>query len=142
MDSELFRGYELAPGSYDEVFSAPGVPRPVWKLFLKAAEKLSRVEYVRRWEQAQRLLRQNSLAYPDLGDPVARRRPWELDGLPLILSAEEWRTVATGLKQRATLLDLVLRDLFGPQNLVRDGVLPPAWILPRVSGKGLPRLVS
>ena len=83
LDSELFRGYELAPGSYDEVFSAPGVLRPAWKVFLKSAAGLSRAEYVRRWEQAQRLLRQNSLAYPDLGDPVASRRPWELDGLPL-----------------------------------------------------------
>src|SRR5215207_8585112 len=87
LDLELFRGYALAPGTYDEVFSAPGVLRPAWKTFLKAASGLSRAEYVRRWEQAQRLLRQNSLAYPDLGDPAARRRPWELDGLPLIIPA-------------------------------------------------------
>ena len=69
LDAELLRGYELAPGSYDEVFSAPGVLRPAWKLFLKGAEKLTRTEYMHRWEQAQRLLRQNSLTYPDLGDP-------------------------------------------------------------------------
>ena len=48
---------------------------------------------------------------------------------------------SVALKQRATLLDLVLRDLFGPQHLVRDGIvaagsfvrpsrLPPA-VLPR-----------
>ncbi len=121
---ELFRGYELAPGSYDEVFSAPGVLRPAWKTFLEAAQGLTRSEYAYRWEQAQRLLRQNSLAYPDLGDPVARRRPWELDGLPLIVSTDEWRTVEASLKQRATLLDLVLRDLYGPQTLVHSGVLP------------------
>lgn len=71
LEKELFRGYELAPGSYDEVFAAPGVLRPAWKVFLKAAAGMSRAEYVRRWEQAQRLLRQNSLAYPDLGDPAA-----------------------------------------------------------------------
>jgi uncharacterized circularly permuted ATP-grasp superfamily protein/uncharacterized alpha-E superfamily protein len=128
LNLELFRGYELAPGSYDEVFSSRGVLRPAWKTFLKAASGMSRSEYVRRWEQAQRLLRQNSLAYPDLGDPVARRRPWELDGLPLIIPADEWRTVESALKQRATLLDLVLRDLFGPQRLIRDGVLPPEII--------------
>ena len=125
VDLELFRGYELAPGSYDEVFSAPGVLRPAWQLFLKSAEGLTRGEYARRWDQAQRLLRQNSLAYPDLSDPVVHRRPWELDGLPLIIGAGEWRTLAEALKQRATVLDLVLRDLFGPQTLVRDGVLPP-----------------
>ncbi len=125
LNLELFRGYELAPGSYDEVFSSRGVLRPAWKTFLKAASGISRAEYIRRWEQAQRLLRQNSLAYPDLGDPVARRRPWELDGLPLIIPADEWRTVEGALRQRATLLDLVLRDIFGPQRLIREGVLPP-----------------
>lgn len=125
LELELFRGYRLAPGTYDEVFSAPGVLRPAWQVFLKAAAGLSRSEYVRRWEQAQRLLRQNSLAYPDLRDPAARRRPWELDGLPLLISADEWRTVDAALKQRATLLDLTLRDLFGSQHLVRDGILPP-----------------
>ncbi|HEX4414690.1 MAG TPA: circularly permuted type 2 ATP-grasp protein [Lacipirellulaceae bacterium] len=125
LDAELLRGYELAPGAYDEVFSAPGVLRPAWKLFLKGAEKLTRTEYMHRWEQAQRLLRQNSLTYSELSDSAARRRPWELDGLPLIISADEWRTVSAALQQRAMLLDLVLRDVFGPQTLVRDGVLPP-----------------
>jgi len=134
---ELFRGYELAPGSYDEVFSSRGVLRPAWKTFLRAASAITRGEYIHRWEQAQRLLRQNSLAYPDLGDPVAKRRPWELDGLPLIIPAEEWRGVETALKQRATLLDLVLRDVFGAQRLVREGVLPPE-VLYRHPGFRLP----
>src|SRR5690349_9446015 len=107
VDLELFRGYELAAGSYDEVFAASGVPRPAWQLFLKSVGGITRSDYAHRWEQAQRLLRQNSLAYPDFADPVVRYRPWELDGLPLIIAADEWRTVETGLKQRATLLDEV-----------------------------------
>src|SRR4051812_8644378 len=145
LNLELFRGYELEPGSYDEVFASRGVLRPAWMTFLKAASRISRAEYVRRWEKAQRLLRQNSLVYPDLGDPAARRRPWELDGLPLIIPAEEWRTVEASLKQRAKLLDLVLRDLYGPQTLVRDGILPPEILyrhpgfrLPFCRGPGLP----
>lgn len=136
LDLGLFRGYELAPGSYDEVFSSPGVLRPAWKVFLKAAAGLTRADYVRRWEQAQRRLRQNSLVYPDPGDPTARR-PWELDGLPLIIPVDEWRMIEAALEQRAKLLDLVLRDLFGPQRLVRERVLP-AEILYRHPGFRLP----
>jgi uncharacterized circularly permuted ATP-grasp superfamily protein/uncharacterized alpha-E superfamily protein len=125
LEAELFRGYTMAAGTYDEVFAAPGQLRPAWLAFQKAATSLTRAEYVRRWEQAQRLLRQNSLAYPDLRDPTARRHPWELDGFPLLIGAEEWAGVEAALKQRAQLLDLVLCDLFGPQRLVRDGLLPP-----------------
>jgi uncharacterized circularly permuted ATP-grasp superfamily protein/uncharacterized alpha-E superfamily protein len=125
LEAELFRGYTGAAGSYDEVFAAPGQLRPAWQAFSDAAAGLTRAEYIRRWEQAQRLLRQNSLAYPDLRDPTARRHPWELDGFPLVIDAQEWATVAVALRQRARLLDLVLVDLFGPQRLVRDGLLPP-----------------
>jgi uncharacterized circularly permuted ATP-grasp superfamily protein/uncharacterized alpha-E superfamily protein len=128
LDLELFRDYELAPGSYDEVFSAPGVLRPEWKVFLKAARGTPRAEFSRRWQQAQRLLRQNSLAYLDPNNPAARYRPWELDGLPLIIGDAQWRAVEAALEQRARLLDLVLRDLFGPQRLIRDGILPPEAI--------------
>ena len=42
LDAELFRGYDLAAGSYDEVFSAPGVLRPAWQVFARAAAGLSR----------------------------------------------------------------------------------------------------
>src|SRR5262245_12946373 len=84
LDADLFRGYQAAAGAFDEVFSAPGQLRPAWQVFAKNAAGISRGEYVRRWEQAQRLLRQNSLAYPDLRNPMARRHPWELDGFPLV----------------------------------------------------------
>ena len=56
------------------------------------------------------MLRENSLAYPDPNDPSARRHPWALDALPLVIDAAQWQTVAAALKQRATLIDLVLRD--------------------------------
>jgi uncharacterized circularly permuted ATP-grasp superfamily protein/uncharacterized alpha-E superfamily protein len=136
-DAELFRGYQAAAGAFDEVLAAPGQLRPAWQVFAKNAAGINRGEYVRRWEQAQRLLRQNSLAYPDLRNPTARRHPWELDGFPLVMGAQEWAGVAAALRQRARLLDLVLVDLFGPQRLVRDGLLPPE-VLFRHPGFRLP----
>ncbi len=125
VDAKLFSGYEGADGSYDEIFSATGELRPAWRRFVDAAEGLSRVEFGRRWEQAQRLLRENSLAYPDPNDPSARRHPWALDALPLVIDAAQWQSVAAALKQRATLIDLVLRDIYGPQELLKSGHLPP-----------------
>jgi uncharacterized circularly permuted ATP-grasp superfamily protein/uncharacterized alpha-E superfamily protein len=111
--------------TFDEVFSAAGNLRPVWQRFAEASSHLSGAEFSRRWAQAGRLLRQNSLAYPDPRDPEARRHPWALDALPLALTAEEWKAVSAGLEQRAMLLDMVLQDLYGPQRLLRDGLLPP-----------------
>jgi uncharacterized circularly permuted ATP-grasp superfamily protein/uncharacterized alpha-E superfamily protein len=121
----LFGDYTCNSQSYDEVFTAAGKMHPHWQRFAEAAAHLSSDEFSRRWLQAQRLLRQNSLAYPDPTDPHARKHPWALDAFPLAIGADEWRTMAEGLQQRAHVLDLVLRDLFGPQRLLCEGILPP-----------------
>jgi uncharacterized circularly permuted ATP-grasp superfamily protein/uncharacterized alpha-E superfamily protein len=121
----LFGDYTASSQSYDEVFSAAGAMHPHWQRFADAAAHISSEEFSRRWLQAQRLLRQNSLAYPDPTDPHARKHPWALDAFPLTIGAEEWRKLSDALTQRAVVLDLVLRDLFGPQRLLREGILPP-----------------
>ena len=45
-----------------------------------------------------------------------------------MISPEEWTELAVGLRQRAELLDRVLRDLFGPQTLLQRGLLPADWL--------------
>lgn len=51
--------------------------------------------------------------------------PWRLDGLPLLLDPADWNVLEVGLTQRATLLDAVLSDLYGAQELISSGALPP-----------------
>ena len=53
------------------------------------------------------------------------RRPWKLDPLPLAVSSAEWTKVSAGLEQRTRLLDAVLLDLYGPQKLLHEGLVPP-----------------
>jgi uncharacterized circularly permuted ATP-grasp superfamily protein/uncharacterized alpha-E superfamily protein len=145
----LFGDYTCNSQSYDEVFSAAGKMHPHWQRFADAAAHLSSEEFSRRWLQAQRLLRQNSLAYPDPGDPHARKHPWALDAFPLTIGAEEWQRLSAALEQRAHVLDLVLRDLFGAQRLLREGNLPPevlfrhpGFLLPYASpGKNSERML-
>src|SRR3972149_6115265 len=128
-------GYAGAAGHYDEVCVAPHRVRPHWRRFFQLTGDLGADEFGRRWEQARRLLHQNSLTYPDPSDPTSPTRhpakpragcpwPWELDPVPLLLGADEWRAIAAALRQRAALLDLVLRDLYGPRQLLERGILP------------------
>ena len=55
-------------------------------------------------------------------------RPWSLDTLPIVVSAADWDAVETGLVQRSRLLDAVLADLYGPRNLLTEGILPPELV--------------
>jgi uncharacterized circularly permuted ATP-grasp superfamily protein/uncharacterized alpha-E superfamily protein len=123
-------GYPLPPDAdvYDEMLSAPGAPRAHWRTFADSLAVLGPAELARRWEQARRQLRENGVTYNVYGDPRGTDRPWELDPLPLLLPSDEWRVLEAGLAQRARLLNLILSDLYGPQRLLRDGLLPPELV--------------
>ena len=41
-----------------------------------------------RGDEARRLIRQNGVTYNVYGDPLGLERPWPLDLMPLVLSAE------------------------------------------------------
>ncbi len=124
----LLNSYRNAGGSFDELLTSKSEIRPAWHQFTSHFNRLGKVEFTRRWEQSQRLIYENGLAYSPYGDPDASGRPWELDAMPLVLSSVEWDEVAKGVAQRAQVFQLVLQDLLGPQRLLRDGILPSSLL--------------
>jgi uncharacterized circularly permuted ATP-grasp superfamily protein/uncharacterized alpha-E superfamily protein len=72
----------------------------------------------------EREIRENGITYNVYADPKGADRPWEVDPLPLLLSAEEWAHIEAGIAQRADLLNRVLADIYGPQTLLRSGAIP------------------
>jgi len=127
--SALTRGYTPTPGVYDEMMAADGSIRPHWRRFLTGLESLAEAELTRRWDTAQRLIHENGITYNVYGDPRGMARPWELDAVPLLISQEERDFLEAGLIQRATLLNRILADLYGPQRLLTEGKLPAALVL-------------
>jgi uncharacterized circularly permuted ATP-grasp superfamily protein/uncharacterized alpha-E superfamily protein len=69
-------------------------------------------------------LRENGVTYNVYGDAQNLTRPWRLDPIPLLISSEEWADIESGLKQRAELLNLILKDIYGKQTLLKKGLLP------------------
>lgn len=121
----LFSGYVPPADGYDELLAADGTVRPVWRRFVQGLEQLGSTTVAQRADQARRLLRENGVTYNVFGAPQGPDRPWELDPLPLLIGCGEWQQLEDGLAQRATLLDRLLADIYGPQDLLRRGVLPP-----------------
>ncbi|HYG85778.1 MAG TPA: circularly permuted type 2 ATP-grasp protein [Azospirillum sp.] len=120
-------GYRI-PAVYDEMVNGRGRLRPHWQPFLGTLGGIDPDLMAQRWEEARRLLRQNGVTFSIYGDPQGMERPWPLDMLPLLIPHEEWRTIEAGLAQRARLLNALLADLYGPQTLIRHGILPPALL--------------
>ncbi len=120
----------MPPSGYDEVHDLSGATRPHWEPFLRSIPDLQGVEFGRRWRDAQHLIRENGVTYNVYGDPNGLLRPWQLDALPVIIPQGEAEHLKRGLIQRATLLELILADLYGPQKLLLEGHLPPELIFP------------
>ncbi|MDD9935832.1 MAG: circularly permuted type 2 ATP-grasp protein [Myxococcales bacterium] len=120
--------YAPLPGVPDELLDADGRLTPHAQRFARAATQLGREELGRRWDRAQRELRENGVTYNVYDDSRGTDRPWQLDPIPLLITAAQWREVERGLVQRAQLLDRVLADIYGPQELLREGLLPPALV--------------
>src|SRR3954452_3922366 len=54
--------------------------------------------------------------------------PFRVDPVPRLLTAEEWQPVAAGVCQRVRALDRFVRDVYGRQRIVREGVVPSTAI--------------
>jgi uncharacterized circularly permuted ATP-grasp superfamily protein/uncharacterized alpha-E superfamily protein len=121
--------YQPADGVFDEMLAGPGMLRPHCEGFVRSVESMGPVEFTARRDNARRAIRENGVTYNVYGDPQGIDRPWELDMVPLIVSADEWSRLEEGLIQRTRLLNLILLDLHGPQRLLRSGLLPPSFAL-------------
>jgi uncharacterized circularly permuted ATP-grasp superfamily protein/uncharacterized alpha-E superfamily protein len=94
---------------------------------------LGQQELNRRWAQARQMLHENGVTYNVYGDPQGMDRPWELDAIPWVIPPDEWRKLETALVQRARLLNAVLADVYGPQRLLQQGLLPPELVFANAS---------
>jgi uncharacterized circularly permuted ATP-grasp superfamily protein/uncharacterized alpha-E superfamily protein len=111
--------------AYDEMYAGEGKILPHWRVLMQELDELGREGLERRHLEAQRLLRENGVTFNIYDGLHGMARPWELDPIPLFISAEEWSIIEAGLVQRAELLNLVLADIYGPQQLLKEGLLPP-----------------
>jgi len=123
---EHLANYNPDSRRYDELLDATGAVRAPWQPFIDvlAADDF-RTTARRGIALTRRLIAENGVTYNVYADPKGADRPWTLDPLPLIVSAEEWSAIERGVAQRAQLLNALLADLYGPQRLIAEGLVPP-----------------
>jgi len=114
---------------YDELLDDKGLIRPHWQPLLdQLTGDDARAVARRGLERTRRLIVENGVTYNVYADPQGADRPWALDPVPLLLLADEWRAIEVGLAQRARLLDALLADIYGPQRLLSEGLVPPELV--------------
>ncbi len=119
--------YPPIEGHFDEMLAADGATRPHWQGLMARLTELGAEEIDRRWARARKAIEENGVTYTVYGEE-AGDRDWQLDTLPLVISADEWKLIEQAVIQRASLLNRVLGDVYGKQELLISGLLPGAAV--------------
>jgi len=124
----IIADYALLPGVPDEMLDAEGHIRPAWSVLIDAFDEMGPHELAARFERADQYLRDAGVFYRKYDGAEGKERAWPLAHVPLIIGEDEWAHISSGLKQRAELLEMLLADIYGDNQLVGRGLLPPELI--------------
>ena len=115
-------------GHYDELRDASGKVRAHYEPIITDLQRRDSAGVKRLADTTRRLLAERGVTFNIYHDK-GLDTPWKMDPVPFVISAREWEGIEKALIQRATLLNAILNDSYGPQQLIRDGSMPAALVL-------------
>lgn len=120
---QIFDGYHKR-GKYlqafDEMFDAHGNVRGPYKGIYAELAPADAGDLEARSEALGRAFVDQGITFSLSG----QERPFPLDLVPRVISAAEWSRLEKGIKQRVKALEMYLDDIYGDQEILRDGVIP------------------
>ena len=129
--NRLLKGYE-AENFFDEMLDAGGKVRPHYRHFRELFQALSPKEFALKRQSLELAFLRQGITFNVYGDSAGTEKIFPFDLLPRIIPAAEWELLERGLAQRITALNLFLHDIYHEQKILKDGVIPPFYVL---SGK-------
>ena len=123
---------QLAPlaksGHFDELHQNDSQLAGHWKTFFDQLEPTGLADLDQKTQELNRQIRENGITYNVYADEYGPQRPWSVDLFPLIIDAPAWQEIECGVLQRARLLEAMMSDIYGEQNLLKEGLIPPALV--------------
>jgi uncharacterized circularly permuted ATP-grasp superfamily protein len=130
------------PGAFDEMFGLGQGYGTGGPLFGGDEAINSAYRWIREWldqstpellaarqKQAELFFRRIGITFAVYGDPDAAERLIPFDIVPRILERAEWSRLEKGLVQRVNALNAFLADVYGPQEILKAGVVPADLVL-------------
>jgi uncharacterized circularly permuted ATP-grasp superfamily protein/uncharacterized alpha-E superfamily protein len=127
--ADPFPGYIPSAGRYDEYRAPDGSVRPHWAEFFRLLGTHAPATLRAAHAACQRSIIEQDVSMNVYDGQRSGAQIWPLDVVPLLVAADDWAILSAGLRQRAHLLNDLLRDLYGPQKLLRSASLPAALAL-------------
>lgn len=105
----------------DEAFSPDGTPDPAYVPALEELARLGVEELGNRMQGMADMAAEAGMTVRQTGED--EHKPYPIDFVPRIISAEEWEMLSAGLRQRALALNAFLDDIYGERRIVAAGIL-------------------
>ena len=121
--ADLFDGYPLRQ-AFDEMLDRDGALRSCYEQVHGRLTRLTADEVASRADA----LARSYLAQGVTFDFAGEERPFPLDVVPRVIEEDDWADIALGVQQRVRALEAFLDDVYGPQQAVKDGVVPQRLI--------------
>lgn len=123
MKYDISEKYKVNDEIYDELFLSDGTPRKITQILLNRLKEMGDDEAERRHKRLN-----YTQYYQALIKANNDNNNKGLDSIPFFIGAEEWHKLERGISQRAKLYDLIVRDIYGEQRLIKDKIVPPAFV--------------
>ena len=111
------RRYRYRAG--DEAVGPSNRPRPIYHDLIDFFRRLGERQLQERKQARVDWVDRAEMTFGVGGE----KRRFSVDLMPRVISPHEWETLARGLIQRARAIETFLRDVYGEQRIVADGVL-------------------
>ncbi|HEX4085089.1 MAG TPA: circularly permuted type 2 ATP-grasp protein [Chthoniobacteraceae bacterium] len=114
---------------FDEMVHPDSAIRPHYQRFVERFETLDRDEFDAKRNAVDLAFLRQGITFNVYGDSQGTERIFPFDLIPRIIPAAEWEHLERGLEQRITALNLFLHDVYHEQRIMKDGVVPPFYVL-------------
>ncbi len=110
--------------AYDEMFSAPGVPREHYQALHRTLLGLPQEELLKRQQAADLTFLHEGITFTVYGSKEGTEKIFPNDLVPRIIPSIEWAKIEKGLTQRLTALNMFLRDIYHEGRILSEGLVP------------------
>jgi uncharacterized circularly permuted ATP-grasp superfamily protein len=129
LNDPLLAGYRGLEQTWDELFDDAGRIREPLRRVVGELGGLSRADFARRQSRAEKSLFAQGVTFSVNKDARGTEKIFPFCLIPRVVAAAEWEQVERGLKQRVMALQLFLHDVYGPQRIFAQGVIPRDLVL-------------
>ena len=111
--------------AFDEMREGGGGIRAPYEKIAAWLDAVPREQLAQRRLEAELFFRRGGITFAVYGDAQGEERIIPYDIVPRVLARAEWEHLARGLEQRIKTLNLYLADVYGAQNAIKAGIVPP-----------------